>query len=206
MIDHWTRADGVWLSDPIRRRSGRRLLVACADDPECRALLEWLLEAAPPAVRGRSGQEFSYGYWPVRIVGEDRDHDRLQERTTDGSDFVSWIRNAPDYWHSQHQVCERAGSAYCPPRVDQLVALSDGVMSGDPIEAVRYRAPDHMTGWYLTTDKYDGDASTLTLEHIVHVTYARPDIAKFVALAPGFRFWSDPPAVVRYDPNVAAAE
>ena len=206
MIAHWVRTEGAWLSEPMPQRSGRRLVVACTDDRPCRGFLTWLFEAAPGARSGHSAEPFSYGYWQLRIVDEDREHERLQEKTSDGSEFVSWIRNAPSYWHAQHEACDRARSPFAPPRLDQLVAISEGVLSSEPVEGVRYNAPDHMTGWYLTTDKYDGDVSTLVLEHVVHVTHARPDLAPLIALAPGFRFWSGPPAEAWYDPKAAAAE
>jgi hypothetical protein len=45
-----------------------------------------------------------------------------------------------------------------------------------------------MSGWYLSTDRYDGNARSLRTIHAYHVVLARPDVARFLALEPGFFF------------------
>ena len=45
-----------------------------------------------------------------------------------------------------------------------------------------------MSGWWITTDLYNGDIQTLRREHTYHVTAGRPDLAKYLALPEGFRF------------------
>jgi len=45
-----------------------------------------------------------------------------------------------------------------------------------------------MSGWWLITEKYDGNIESLNHEHTYHVTAARPDLASFLALPYGFRF------------------
>jgi len=45
-----------------------------------------------------------------------------------------------------------------------------------------------MSGWWITTKLYDGDVKSLKHEHTYHVTAARPDLAKYLALPDGFRF------------------
>ena len=57
-----------------------------------------------------------------------------------------------------------------------------------PVQGVRYPSPDPMSGWWITTDQYDGDINSLKREHTSHVTAARPDLAKYLALPTGFRF------------------
>ena len=61
-------------------------------------------------------------------------------------------------------------------------------MEGQPTEGVRYPSPEHMSGWWLTTDLYDGDVRSLRVEHLYHVTAARPDLLPFLALPFGYRF------------------
>jgi hypothetical protein len=85
-------------------------------------------------------------------------------------------------------TCERAGARYDPPLADRLVVVTDGVFEGDPAEGVRYPSPAHMSGWWISTDRYDGDPDTLRREHAYHVTARRPDLARFLALPFGFRF------------------
>lgn len=45
-----------------------------------------------------------------------------------------------------------------------------------------------MSGWWITTDRYNEDTGTLRGVHLYHVINARPDLARYLALAHGFRF------------------
>jgi hypothetical protein len=56
------------------------------------------------------------------------------------------------------------------------------------VQGIRYPSPDHMSGWWITTDRYDGNIKSLRYEHTYHVTAARPALAKYLALPDGFRF------------------
>lgn len=137
--------------------------------------------------RLKGGETFRYGYWLVRFEAMSR-RLSISEYAADASRFVPGADLALRYWRDQHEVCDAAGAPFTPPRADQMVAVSDGVYQGDAVQAVRYRAPDHMTGWYLTTARFNGDVSTLTVEHIHHMTAQRPDLARYLALPPGHRF------------------
>jgi hypothetical protein len=92
----------------------------------------------------------------------------------------------------QEAACARHGAAYTPVDPSQMCAVSDGVYEGEPAQGVRYAAPPHMTGWYITTARYNGDHKTLKVEHAAHVIGRRPDIAVFLALPPGYRFEAGP--------------
>ena len=76
------------------------------------------------------------------------------------------------------------------PAMDQLVVISDGVYEGDIVEGVRYPSPQHMSGWWLTTDRYDGNIESLKTVHFRHIAERRPDIAEFLRLPFGYRFFS----------------
>ena len=108
---------------------------------------------------------------------------------------------------AQREVCRQHGAPFRPPAQDQLCAVSVGVYDGDAVQGVRYVAPEHMSGWYLTTDRYNGDHRSLVVEHVSHVAQRRPDIAPFLALPPGFRFDVTPvSAEAWYDEDVARAD
>jgi hypothetical protein len=56
-----------------------------------------------------------------------------------------------------------------------------------------------MSGWWLTTDRFDGDPASLRGEHVHGVCSVRPDLGSYLALPPGWRFdtrsgaaWFDP--------------
>jgi hypothetical protein len=71
------------------------------------------------------------------------------------------------------------------------------VLQGEAVQGVRYPSHEHMSGWWITTDRYAGNIGLLTQEHLYYLTAARPDIARHVALPFGFRFdeqvaWQEP--------------
>jgi hypothetical protein len=89
----------------------------------------------------------------------------------------------------QRECCEHYGANYSPVGAEQLVVISEGIYEGVvPVEGVRYLSPDHMSGWWLTTDKYNGDTDTLKTVHFHHIEELRPDLAFYMALPFGYRF------------------
>ena len=73
--------------------------------------------------------------------------------------------------------------------IGQKVAVSKEVYEGSEVNAVRYNAPGHMTGWYLTSNSFNGDINTLQVDHLYHIINARKDLVKFLALPAGYRFF-----------------
>ena len=135
----------------------------------------------------KNGETFAYGFWLIRF---DRGAERfsISEYSSDASSFVRGADLAIRLWRDQHAVCRAFSAPFDPPRADQLVATSKGVHEGDVVQGVRYEAPEHMSGWYLTTGRYDGNVDSLMVEHLYHVLDRRPDLARYVALPPGYRF------------------
>lgn len=88
----------------------------------------------------------------------------------------------------QKKCCKHYSASYSPVDLNQMVVISQGVYEGMPVEGVRYPSPNHMSGWWLTTDDYDGDANSLKTVHYCHIQKARPDIAIYMALPFGYRF------------------
>ncbi|WP_259368131.1 MULTISPECIES: hypothetical protein [unclassified Colwellia] len=56
------------------------------------------------------------------------------------------------------------------------------------MEGVRYPSPEHMSGWWLTTDEYDGNIDSLVTVHFQHIIEKRPELALYMALPFGYRF------------------
>jgi hypothetical protein len=89
----------------------------------------------------------------------------------------------------QKKCCEHYKAPFTPISAEQLVVISDGVYEREiPIEGVRYDSPSHMSGWWLTTDRYNGDTDSLNTVHYRHILEARPEIATYMALPFGYRF------------------
>ncbi len=88
----------------------------------------------------------------------------------------------------QKECCEYYGGDFSPVSSEQMVVISDGVYEGMSVEGVRYPSPEHMSGWWLTTDAYNGDVNTLKTVHYHHVQEKRPELAIYMALPFGYRF------------------
>jgi hypothetical protein len=137
----------------------------------------------------RSGETMAYGYWLVKFQDvEQGRHLETWEYSADASDFVKGGDLTLGYWKDQHFVCDQHSAVFSPPRPDKLTVISAGVIEGLAVQGIRYPSPDHMSGWWITTDLYDGNVKSLRHEHTYHVTAARPDLAKYLALPDGFRF------------------
>lgn len=104
--------------------------------------------------------------------------------------YVPGINTTLQLWAEQQAVCAKAAVAYAVPSFDQMIVISDGVLEGDPTKGVRYPSPEHMSGWWLTNDRFDGDVKSLKTAHIQYVAVNRPDLVKFFGLPSGYRFYS----------------
>jgi hypothetical protein len=136
-----------------------------------------------------AGEKVQHGYWMLEMRPNDGGVLEVWESTADGADFVPGADLALRYWEGQHSICKRVGADFEPPSPAQMVSISVGVLEGQrPLEGVRYPAPPHMSGWYLTTKTYSGDIKDLRVEHLCHVTAKRPELTRYLALPPGFRF------------------
>lgn len=167
---------------------------------ECEAFIRYLLAYLRQGARLRDEETLAYGYWLTRFRAAGDGLLEAWEYTADATEFVSGVTLTLGYWRQQHEVCDRYAAEFAPPRPDRLVVISDGVLEGDAVQGVRYPSPEHMSGWWITTGRYNGDVKTLRREHLYHLTAARPDLARYVALPFGFRFdlaqredvWFDP--------------
>jgi hypothetical protein len=149
-------------------------------------------------------QTLNYGYWLVKfepIVGGLLD---VWEYDPEMKEFGHGGSLALRYWREQHEICEKAQASFAPPYPEKLTSVSAGVMEGQPAEGVRYHIGEPMSGWIIVTDQYDGNIQSLTNHHTYHITAARPDLAKFLALPCGFRFNQTKGEQVWFDPEVAS--
>ena len=90
---------------------------------------------------------------------------------------------------NQKECCKHYQAEFLPVAPNQLVTISKGIYEGVvPVEGVRYPSPDHMSGWWLTTDEYDGNLDSLVTVHFQHIIEKRPELALYMALPFGFRF------------------
>ena len=90
---------------------------------------------------------------------------------------------------NQKECCNQYGAQFQAVEQTQLVTISKGIYEGvTPVEGVRYPSPEHMSGWWLTTDEYDGNIESLITVHYQHIIENRPELAQYMALPFGYRF------------------
>jgi hypothetical protein len=132
-------------------------------------------------------ETLAYGYWLIKFR-EQNGVLTVWEYNPPATHFIKGATLTLTYWRDQHKTCEHFNGQYTPFPADKLTVVDEGVLMGRPIEAVRYSSPEHMSGWWITSDQYTGDSTTLRPEHTYHLTAARPEIARYLALPYGFRF------------------
>jgi len=156
---------------------------------ECEELVRFVAHrAAQGALKISDGQEPGYGYWRTQFIADEEGFLEMWELDPKGEELLRGVNLTLRYWIDQHETCRRFHSEFVPPRPDQLVVVSEGVFEGDNVKVVRYSSPEHMSGWWMVTDRYNGKIDSLRTEHLVHLTFVRPDLSKYIALSEGFRF------------------
>ena len=131
----------------------------------------------------------SYGYWPI-FLQKRGEILQILEYLPDGVTLQPGVRLTLECLKSQQATCLSVDSGFCPPRFNQILATTTEVLNGENCEGVRYEAPDHMSGWYMTGKSYNRDIETLVLVKCGELSTARPDLLKYLALEPGFFFSS----------------
>jgi hypothetical protein len=135
----------------------------------------------------RNEQTIAYHSWLLKFVLDSESEIHLYEVRGDGEGFVEGVDYALKVVYEQIKVCEKFNATPRFPTFSQMIAISDGVYEGMPIEGVRYPSPEHMTGWWLSTNLYDVDRSVKPV-HYFHIAFKRPDLLKYLALPFGYRF------------------
>ncbi|OSR69953.1 hypothetical protein BV327_03879 [Pseudomonas syringae pv. actinidiae] len=133
-------------------------------------------------------ETLGYGSWITKMQLNDCQELIFFEQIPLTDDYVLGITTTLKMWAEQHALCTKVGVEHSVPLHDQLIVISDGVFEGDAVEGVRYPSPEHMSGWWITTDRYNGDTQTLKTVHAHHVAEHRPDLVKFLAMPFGYRF------------------
>lgn len=204
-MEIYTKNNGAtWETLGMIGRFGYELSATVEDlslSEECRDFVNFVAEYVSNGNILRSGETLKYGYWLTKVILDDQRRMIFWEHAPDTTEFIHGVKNTLFYWQGQHQICQKVGAAFCPPSPDQMIVISDGVYEGDEVEGVRYPSPSHMSGWWLTTDRYNGNAESLKTVHAHHVSATRPDLAKFLALPNGFRFFS-PQSDVWFDEKI----
>jgi hypothetical protein len=147
-------------------------------------LIDYIIDCAPEI---KEEQTVAYGLWLLKFTK----YSEVYELYELNHNFEDWIRGAENSVHTfelQKYWCREENVVFSIPEFQQLIAISDGVMNGLPVTGMRYMAPKHMSGWYLVTELYNGDASTMKVIRPKEIVKGRKDLLQFFALPAGYSF------------------
>jgi hypothetical protein len=166
-------------------------------------LIDYCIDSKPEI---KPDQTISYHSWLLKCVLTPDSYYSLWEANKNGEDFIEGVDYSIKIIFEQREMCKRFNVMPSFPTFSQKIVISNGVYEGLPIEAVRYPSPNHMTGWWLTTEQYDGNVKSLMAVHYFHVAFKRPDLIKYLALPNGYRFFAGKEEDIWYDQKVLLVE
>lgn len=157
-------------------------------------------------VRLKPGETIGLQSWIYKLQ-EHSGHLELCELTEDGDQFQRGCSFSASLIEPQKAICDAHAVTPVFSFTNQMVAVSDGVMTGKlPIQGVRYPSPEHMSGWWITTDDFNGNTDKINTVHMGHIISDRPDIRSLLALPHGFRFSFGETTEIWFDQNVADSD
>jgi hypothetical protein len=90
----------------------------------------------------------------------------------------------------QKEVCARFDADFVEANLESVLGISKNFLSGIlPLNGLRHPQEGQTCGWYLWSGEELSDAPDFfDVWHVHHVVDRRPDVAKYLGLAPGWRF------------------
>ena len=90
----------------------------------------------------------------------------------------------------QSDLCKKYGVPHCPSPSNLKVGIALNVRDGiDPINGLRHPLEGDTTGWYIWAgEEFSDDADFFKPLHAGHLSEWCPEIQKFLALPPCWRF------------------
>jgi hypothetical protein len=87
----------------------------------------------------------------------------------------------------QRDVCQRFGTAYKSPDMDQKVGIALSSLGYLPLHAARVFPENGTCGWYIYGGEYSTDSDFYRPLHVAHLAEHCPNIVPYLALPPGWR-------------------
>jgi hypothetical protein len=161
-------------------------------------LINYFLDYTPVI---NNDQTIAYHSWLLKFVIVNNVIN-LYEVQSNGDGFIEGVDYAIKVVAEQKEECTKHNTNTLFPLFSQMIVVSKGVLEGRTIDAVRYPSPSHMTGWWLTTELYNNEISSLETIHYYHLAFKRLDIIKYLALPFGYRFLAGEQKEVWFDNNI----
>lgn len=97
-----------------------------------------------------AGQTLNYGYLLVEFPPVSDRMLKVWELDAEGTQFVKGGSLTLRYWRDQHAICDKYKAAFSPPNPEELTVVSASALEiGRPVQAVRYRWSEPMSGWMI---------------------------------------------------------
>jgi hypothetical protein len=134
------------------------------------------------------GETIQYGFWVLKFLTRDNHYLDIWECTLSLHDWIEGASTAIEVFKEHKDLMSKLNVEALVPTFNQKIVISEGVLEGDFVEGVRYPSPGHMSGWWLSTDRYNGDLGTMKPIPLHEFIPFRPDLIKYLILPFGFRF------------------
>ena len=89
----------------------------------------------------------------------------------------------------QRELCRRFGAEFTPAPASQIAGVAKVVLGATgPIHGLRHPPKGQTCGWYIWTGELSQDDDFFEPQHVAHLADSCPQILKYLALPPGWRF------------------
>lgn len=107
----------------------------------------------------------------------------------------------------QRQACDRVGAEPLEAPADLKLGIAKEALSGHrPINGLRHPPEADTTGWYIWAGDFSTAPDFFVPLHVEHLEAACPEVVRYLALPPGWRFLiADGYEDVWYDPSLLAS-
>lgn len=93
----------------------------------------------------------------------------------------------------QKTLCAKHSSSFIPADSSSILGIArDFTWEAWPVNGLRHYPEANTTGWYVWTGEYSTDKEFFLPTHVSHIEHQYPTLARYLGLAPGWRFLFDP--------------
>lgn len=92
--------------------------------------------------------------------------------------------------HDQREICKKYAAEFCASSPTSKLGISKTVLTGAiPINGLRHPPANGTNGWYIWAgEEFSTDPDFFDPLHVSHIDECAPNVAKYLGLAPGWRF------------------
>jgi len=103
------------------------------------------------------------------------------------------VMDEEELLREQERLCKAYGAPFVPSPMWLKVGAAANLRAGlVPINGLRHEPTGETTGWYLWAGtEFSEDPGFFLPLHVAHLEQWRPEILRFLGLAPGWRFLVD---------------